>query len=45
MIIENGKITKCTETELYTYWLKRYSDILSFPAYKLKMKEAGMKII
>lgn len=35
MVIENGIIVKCTEAELYAYYLERdWDDIYSFPEYK-----------
>ena len=41
MEIINGKITKCTNSELYVYWLKRYSDFMSYPDFKSACIEAG----
>ena len=44
MTITDGKITACTEAELYEYWLKRYDDIISFPDYMEHMKDLGVTI-
>ena len=41
MEITNGKITKCTNSELYEYWLKRYDDFISYPDFKAACIEAG----
>lgn len=44
MKIEKGKIIEATENELYNYWLKQWSDLMSFPDYKDKMIDTGVKI-
>ena len=41
MLINNGIIVSTTETELYSYWLPRYSDIMSFPDFLEKFKGNG----
>lgn len=45
MKIENNKIIECTESELYSYWLVRYDDIMSFPEYMERCKALGTVII
>lgn len=45
MKIENGKIVECTDLELYNYWLKRWSDIYSYPDYKSRVIELGTKVV
>ncbi|MBR4401046.1 MAG: hypothetical protein IKT09_05060 [Synergistes sp.] len=45
MNVKNGKITECTEAELYDYWLARgYDDIYSFPEYEERCKAAGTTV-
>ena len=45
MKVENGKIVEATESELFDYYLTRgWNDIMSFPDYLEKMKNAGVKI-
>jgi hypothetical protein len=39
--IINGKIISCTEEELYDYWLKRYSEIISFDEYLRRVQQNG----
>lgn len=46
MKIEKDKIIETTETELYGYWLRNgMDDIYSFPEYKERMIEEGVKVI
>ena len=45
MIVENNKIIEATEDEMYTYWLKRWSDVISFTDYIRKVEKNGTKII
>lgn len=45
MKITNGKIVEATNAELYEYWLKRWSDIYSYPDYKRRCIELGTKVI
>ena len=44
MDIKDGKIIKCTESELYSYWLKRWSDLYSFDDYKRRCIELGTEV-
>ena len=45
MIVENGKITKATESELFEYYLKQgYDDIMPFTEYIRICEEMGTKI-
>ena len=42
MEVINGKITKATEAELYSYYLTRnWDDVISFPDYLRQIKECG----
>ena len=41
MEVKDGKITKCSDSELYGYWLKRYSYFMSYPDFKAACIEAG----
>lgn len=45
MKIEDGKITQATEEELYVYWLRNWSDFLSYTDYKKGCLENGVQII
>lgn len=45
MEIKKGKIVKATDGELYKYWLRQYSDIMSYTDYKNKMINLGVTII
>ena len=44
MEITNGKITKCTNSELYEYWLKQWSDFMSYDDYKAVCIELGTTV-
>ena len=44
MRIENGKIVQATESELFNYWLKQYSDLYSYTDYKSRMVRLGVVI-
>ena len=44
MEIKNGKITKCTNLELYEYWLKQWSDFMSYDDYKAVCIELGTTV-
>lgn len=45
MKVENNKIIECTESELFIFWLKRWSDVFDFYSYKEQCKKNGVKII
>jgi len=46
MKIENGKITRATEAELYEYWLRSdWCEIMCFKEYMRRCSEAGTEII
>ena len=46
MKIENGKIVETTESELFSYYLKReMDDIMSFSDYLERFKSSGSKIL
>ncbi len=38
------KIVKCTDLELYDYWLKRWSDFYSYDDYKRRCIANGMEV-
>lgn len=45
MKIENGKITECTEAELFSYYLSRgYDDLFEFAEYKAACQRAGTTV-
>ena len=44
MRIENNKIVEATRNELHSYWLKQWSDLMSFDEYVTKMQYSGVKI-
>lgn len=44
MVIQDNKIIEATENELYSYWLKQWSDLISFDEYIKKMKKNGVII-
>jgi hypothetical protein len=45
MKIENDKIVECTESELFIFWLKNWSQMIDFYSYKRQVQERGTKII
>lgn len=45
MVIKNNKITEATEEELYSYWLKQWSDLMPFDEYMRRMENIGVNII
>lgn len=45
MRIEKGRIIECTESELFIFWLKRWSDVFDYYSYKEQCKKNGMKIV
>ena len=45
MIIEKGKIKECTDAELFAYWLKRYTEIMSYSEFKYRCMAAGTRVI
>ena len=45
MKIVNGKIKKCTDVELYSYWLKSdWCKIYDYQTYKQKCINAGTEV-
>lgn len=45
MIIVGGKITACTDTELYSYWLSRgLYYFYTYPDYKVRMMQLGVVV-
>lgn len=44
MEIEDGKIIRCTEDELYAYWLHKWSDFIDFDIYKARCIELGTEV-
>lgn len=45
MEIQNGKIVKCTDTELFQYWLLAMSDIMDYENYKRACIERGTEVV
>lgn len=45
MKIENGKITECTESELFDYWLKRFDSVYTYEQFKLSLIKKGVRIV
>ena len=45
MKVKYGKIIEATNEELYSFWLKRWSDIYSYTDYKNIVKELGTKVV
>lgn len=44
--IENGKIIRATESELFALYLDReMDDVISFTEYVVRMQQAGCEII
>ena len=45
MEVVKGRIKRCTEAELFMFWLKRWSDTFDFYSYKKACQENGVEII
>lgn len=46
MTVENGKVVKATEIELFQLYLRKgFDDIMSFTEYKRRCVDLGTKII
>jgi hypothetical protein len=45
MKIENDKIVECTESELFIFWLKNWSQMVDFYSYKKQVEDLGTKIV
>jgi len=45
MIIEDGKIVKTTDAELFEYWLRHWSDVLPYEDYKQQVKHLGTVVV
>ena len=45
MIVENGKIVKCTDQELYTHWLRTLSEFMDYEDYKRRCIELGTEVV
>ena len=44
MTVQDGKIIKATEQELFEFWLKQWSDLLPYEEYKQRIKTLGTVI-
>ena len=44
MIIVNGKIRRCTELELFQFWILQWSDLLDFETYKRRCIRKGVMV-
>ena len=45
MTIEDGKIVKCTDQELYKYWLYRWADMYDYEDYKRRCIANGTEVV
>lgn len=45
MKVKDGRITECTEAELFMRWLRNWKHIIDYYSFKQYSKEAGIKII
>lgn len=45
MTIEDGKIIKATDDELFKHWLENWSDFYSYTEYKYRMIKKGVEIV
>ena len=45
MTVENGKIIKITEDELFKFWLKNWSELYSYTEYRRRMIAKGVEVI
>ena len=43
--IEDNKITEANNVALYEFWLRQWSDIMSYPEYKNGVMANGTKVI
>lgn len=41
MEIKNGRIVRCTEAELFLFWVKRWSNIIDYYSYKNECRKLG----
>ncbi len=45
MEIKNGRIARCTEAELFLFWMKRWSNIIDYYSFKKECKRLGTVIV
>lgn len=45
MTVENGKIVKCTDQELYKYWLDMWADMYDYEEYKRRVIAKGTEVV
>jgi len=45
MTIINNRIVKATDSELYSYWLRQYSDFMDYDTYKDKCRKLGTEVV
>ena len=44
MIVIDGKIVKCTDKELYKYWLDRWAELYEYDDYKRRVIANGTEV-
>ena len=45
MIVENGKIIRCTDAELFDHWLKHFENIFPYEVYKAVCINKGTEVV
>ena len=45
MVVEDGKIVKATNDELFEYWMQRYDDVFTYEQFKLGCMANGTLIV
>ena len=45
MTVVNDRIVKATDSELYSYWSKRFVDIMDYETYKRQCKRLGTEVV
>ena len=45
MEIKDGKIKRCTDSELFDYWLKHFENIFPYEVYKAVCISKGTEVV
>jgi hypothetical protein len=45
MVVKDNKIVKCTEAELFIFWLKRWSNLIDYYTYKKMCQKQGTEVV
>ena len=45
MKVKDNVIIECTDVELYSHWLRYWSDFMDYTTYKRQVQEAGTEVI